>query len=82
VRSFLVPGNPVFFIDPAYTRLLICGRKKLKLSLRKLRAMKGKPLGKDDVKTMGSIFVHSDDMGRFDFGPDHPIQAGKGIKNV
>ena len=42
--------------------------------------MKGKPLGKDDVKTMGSIFVHSDEMGRFDFGPDHPFKPERASK--
>ena len=42
--------------------------------------MKGNPLGKDDVKTMGSIYVHSDEMSRFDFGSDHPFKPERASK--
>jgi acetoin utilization protein AcuC len=40
----------------------------------------GKPLGKDDVKALGSIFVYSEEMGRFDFGPDHPFKPERASK--
>jgi acetoin utilization protein AcuC len=32
-------------------------------------------LSKPDVQEIGSLFVYSDEMSRFDFGPDHPFKA-------
>ena len=37
-------------------------------------------MSEDDVQRLGSIFVYSEEMSRFDFGPDHPFKperAGK-----
>ena len=33
-----------------------------------------------DVQTTGSIFVYSDEMGWFDFGPDHPFKPERAAK--
>lgn len=35
---------------------------------------------KEDVQTAGSIFVYSDKMARFDFGPDHPFRPERAAK--
>ena len=37
-------------------------------------------MGKDDVHKAGSIFVYSEEMGRFDFGDDHPFKPERAIK--
>jgi len=37
-------------------------------------------LNKDPSKTPPSIFVYSDEMGRFDFGPDHPFKPERATK--
>ncbi|UCF84056.1 MAG: acetoin utilization protein AcuC [Desulfobacteraceae bacterium] len=37
-------------------------------------------MGKDDVQTAGSIFVYSEEMGRFDFGPNHPFKPERATK--
>ena len=37
-------------------------------------------MGKNDVKDIGSIFVYSEEMGRFDFGPDHPFKPERATK--
>jgi acetoin utilization protein AcuC len=37
-------------------------------------------LEKEDVQTAGSIFVYSDKMARFDFGPDHPFRPERAAK--
>jgi len=41
---------------------------------------KNSPLQKEDVQSIGSIFVYSDKMGRFDFGPDHPFRPERATK--
>jgi acetoin utilization protein AcuC len=41
---------------------------------------KNTPLEKKDVREIGSIFVYSDEMGRFDFGPDHPFKPERATK--
>ena len=33
-----------------------------------------------DVRTLGSLFVYSDKMARFDFGPDHPFKPERATK--
>ena len=33
-----------------------------------------------DVQSLGSIFVYSDEMGWFDFGPDHPFKPERATK--
>ena len=35
---------------------------------------------KNDVKSLGSVFIYSDEMGRFDFGPDHPFKPERAAK--
>ena len=37
-------------------------------------------LSKTDVQDIGSLFVYSDEMSRFDFGPDHPFKAERAHK--
>jgi acetoin utilization protein AcuC len=37
-------------------------------------------LEQKDVQTVGSIFVYSDEMCRFDFGPDHPFKPERAAK--
>ncbi len=37
-------------------------------------------MGQHDVKTPGSIFVYSEEMGWFDFGPDHPFKPERATK--
>ena len=37
-------------------------------------------MGKNDVHKAGSIFVYSEEMGRFDFGDDHPFKPERAIK--
>ena len=33
-----------------------------------------------DIQTLGSVFVYSDEMARFDFGPDHPFKPERATK--
>ena len=40
----------------------------------------GGPLGKADVQKEGAIFVYSEEMGRFDFGLDHPFKPERATK--
>ncbi len=44
------------------------------------RGPTGGPLVEEDVQTLGSIFVYSDEMARFDFGPDHPFKPERATK--
>lgn len=37
-------------------------------------------MGQEDVQKAGSIFVFSEEMGRFDFGPDHPFKPERATK--
>lgn len=37
------------------------------------------PLKENDIQTLGSIFVYSEEMGRFDFGVDHPFKPERAI---
>jgi acetoin utilization protein AcuC len=37
-------------------------------------------LGSVDVQDIGSVFVYSDEMSRFDFGPDHPFKPERASK--
>jgi len=37
-------------------------------------------LKRKDVQSLGSIFVYSDEMGWFDFGPDHPFKPERATK--
>jgi acetoin utilization protein AcuC len=37
-------------------------------------------LGDDNVQTVGSIFIYSEEMGRFDFGPNHPFKPERATK--
>jgi acetoin utilization protein AcuC len=37
-------------------------------------------LGSGDVQKIGSIFVYSDEMSRFEFGPDHPFRPERASK--
>jgi acetoin utilization protein AcuC len=38
------------------------------------------PLNQEDLQKVGSIFVYSNDMAWFDFGPDHPYKPERAIK--
>lgn len=37
-------------------------------------------MSEDDVQKLGSIFVYSEEMSRFDFGPDHPYKPERASK--
>ena len=37
-------------------------------------------MSKNDVQDIGSIFVYSEEMSRFDFGPDHPFKPERAHK--
>ncbi len=37
-------------------------------------------MSEDDVQELGSIFVYSEEMSRFDFGPDHPFKPERASK--
>ncbi len=41
---------------------------------------KGGPLAQNEVKKQGSLFVYSDEMSWFDFGPDHPFKPERAAK--
>ena len=79
-----VPAGSFFFVDPNSSHLIEFHGKLTSCPhgwrSRMLSRDYGGTLVQDNVQTLGSIFVFSEEMGWFDFGPDHPFKPERAVK--
>jgi len=72
----------VFFVDRISSYLVgfATGKDTYPLGVSQDMDSEKVALGKGNPQAEGTIFIYSDEMGRFDFGSDHPFKPERAIK--